>query len=88
MIKNLKTLTRKGLYAVTLFPPNSYKLTSNYRFDSDDIQPPDAYGYRYITITDTSLELVITADPIPEPATMFLFGLGLLGLAGVTRKKK
>lgn len=30
---------------------------------------------------------VITVDTIPEPTTMLLFGFGLIGLAGVTRRK-
>lgn len=29
-----------------------------------------------------------TASPVPEPATMMLLGLGLLGLAGISRKRK
>jgi PEP-CTERM motif len=36
---------------------------------------------------DGQNQVVGEYNPVPEPATMFLFGIGLLGIAGMGRKK-
>ncbi len=65
------------------------------------ISTEDTYTIRYTWLNDANgpgwdanIEITsvffddINTAPVPEPATMMLFGIGLLGLAGVSRRKK
>ncbi len=40
-----------------------------------------------IFITGNAMALLESIEPIPETATIFFLGIGLVGLAGIIRKK-
>ena len=44
-------------------------------------------GYGYTAATNVSFSLVSDPPPVPEPGTLMMVGSGLLGLAGVLRRK-
>jgi len=51
------------------------------------IEEGGGYGASYAGTGSLTVSSLVSS-PIPEPTTMLLFGLGLLGLAGVNRRKQ
>ena len=45
-------------------------------------------GDFYIDQSDLEITYEPVSEPVPEPATMLLFGVGLVGLSGIHRKKR
>lgn len=58
--------------------PGDYRMANDIGVNTDD---------SWTTSYTLNFQVDSTAAPIPEPTTMLLFGTGLVGLAGIARKK-
>ncbi len=58
--------------------PGDYRMANDIMFYTGD---------SWTTSYTLNFQVDSTAAPIPEPTTMLLFGTGLVGLAGIARKK-
>ncbi len=76
------SITLDNIVTTELASFDVLQLYSNPTFLSGSLGGENSYSYSMQSHSSTS------SAPVPEPATMLLFGLGLLGLAGVNRKKQ
>lgn len=77
-----------GLSLQELIDGNLFQITAAGRYQIDSISDTlnDAGG-DYVMIESTTNGVDARFEVVPEPTTMVLFGIGLLGLARVSRRK-
>lgn len=86
----LQSIDDKKIDAVKHYPG---KIMDPYFGRLDDVWFDSSNGLEssarlYDMVAWQNIYLAVSIQPIPEPGTMILFGTGLIGVAGVTRRRK
>jgi hypothetical protein len=80
ILGSIKFSISTGSLDIDFFNPNSIRLMLR-----ESVGP---MGVRDVGVDVILTNIsIVSATPVPEPTTMLLFGLGLLGVAGVSRRK-
>lgn len=77
-----------GIGTKSVADTGTLSLTIAFDFSDRDSQSAQLWIMTMAQAGASSLESVQVDQTVPEPATMLLFGLGLLGVAGIGRRKK
>ena len=86
LINNMYGITNAGL---TTLPASHLLYSSYYTLDGSDFSYTAAgNGTQWWTLPLRGYENHPNQTTVPEPATMLLLGIGLMGLAGIRRKMK
>jgi len=84
MVFQCLVISGNGFFTESGFDQTPGTFTFTTQESADELAAYEASG---LTLADTTFSATGIASPIPEPGSLVLLGTGILGLAGVARRK-